>query len=101
MVKTITKADLAATISAKLGLSIAACEDLINHILVHSIDIICNNKKLHLKNFGSFEFHSKKERPGRNISKQQAVTIPARNVVRFSATRKLRQKINSSATTKD
>lgn len=93
--KTITKSDLANNISEKLGISVLACEDIINQTLEAIMNQASENNILHIKNFGSFSVHSKKPRPGMDISKQKAITIAEKTVLRFSATRKLRQLVNS------
>lgn len=91
---TITKYEIAKRVAGNTGLSVAYCEDVINKILSNVIEIIKGNHKLHIKNFGSFEVNNKSERPGRDISKNIEVTIPAKRVMKFSASRSLRKKIN-------
>jgi len=93
--KTITKSDLANNISEKLGISVLACEDIVNQTLEAMIKLASEDSTLHIKNFGSFSVHSKKPRPGMDISKKKAITIAEKTVLRFSATRKLRQQVNS------
>ena len=92
--KTITKADIVSRISSKLGVSASACESIVNKILESITDITSGGSSLHLKNFGSFAVFSKKSRPGRDIGKGKTVMIEEKKVMRFSATRSLKQKIN-------
>lgn len=91
---TITKADIAKKISSKLGLSINLSEEILSKIIESSIDLIVESEKLHIKNFGQFILSRKKSRPGQNISKKIEVIIPEKNVVRFSASRTFRNKLN-------
>ncbi len=92
--KTITKADISSRISSKLGISVSACESVVNKILESIIELIKDGDILHIKNFGSFGVYEKKSRPGRDIGKGKTVVIEEKRVMRFSATRGLKQRIN-------
>ncbi len=93
--KTVTKSDLANIVAQKLGLSTSSCEDIVNQVLESAINLVERGNALHIKNFGSFEIFTKKSRPGRNISKNTSVVIPEKKVMRFSASRTLRNTINN------
>lgn len=94
--KTVTRKDIAITISAKLGLSTSACEELVSKITTAITNLIINEKALYITNFGRFEVKSKKARPGQDIARKASVTIPAKNVVRFAPSRNLKEIINQS-----
>ena len=93
--KTVTKSDISNNISAKIGLSSSMCEDVINKILDIIIEFAEKGENVHIKNFGSFNFHSKKSRPGRDILKNKTVMIEEKKVHRFSSARSFRKAINS------
>ncbi len=93
--KTITKSDLACKISKEIGLSNAACEDLVSEIFTSLLDVVVDTQHLHIKNFGSFKIFNKKSRPGRDISKNKEITIEEKRVIRFSASRNLRNSLNN------
>lgn len=46
-----------------------------------------------LRNFGSFKKVHRPERPGRNPQTGESLTIPARNVLRFSPSAKLKEAV--------
>ena len=79
--KTITKADISARISSKLGISVSACESVVNKILESIIELVRNDDTLHIKNFGSFGVFEKKSRPGRDIGKGKTVLIEEKRVI--------------------
>lgn len=93
--KTITKADLAAKISSKLGFSQTSCEDIVSEIFQQLLNITATKGDIYIKNFGGFKLFTKAPRPGRNISKNESVLIEEKQVIRFSASRTLRNQMNN------
>lgn len=51
-------------------------------------------RRIKLRNFGTFEVIRTKPRPGRNPKTGKPYKIPARNVVRFRASKKMFKKVN-------
>ena len=67
-------------------------DDLINIIS----ELISQEKKVNIKNFGSFSVKLKKKRLGRNPKTKENFDIFPRNIIRFSASKKLKLKINNN-----
>ena len=66
-------------------------DDLINIIS----ELIYQEKKVNIKNFGSFYVKLKNKRFGRNPKTNEKFDILPRNTIRFSASMKLKLKINN------
>ncbi|MES2214898.1 MAG: HU family DNA-binding protein [Pseudomonadota bacterium] len=90
---TITKEKLSQKLHDKLGLSAAICEDLVSEIFVSAADIICSSTNLKIKNFGSFNISTKKERPGMDWVSGSSISIPERRVIRFTPSRNLKARL--------
>ena len=54
-----------------------------------------NDGKFSLVSFGSFQTKDQAERVGRNPKTGEPITISARKVVKFSASKSLKEKLNS------
>ena len=67
-------------------------DDLINIIS----ELIYQEKKVNIKNFGSFYVKLKNKRFGRNPKTKEKFDILPRNTIRFSASTKFKLKINNS-----
>jgi len=93
--ETITKEKIANLLKEKLGFSSLICEEITNSIFFEILDLSLNNKKLVLPNFGKFQVHSKRKRPGLNLQTREALEIEPRKVLRFNPSSFLKQKINS------
>jgi len=93
--RTIIKSDLTNVISQKLGISISSCEDIVNQVLESTIKLTEKGDILHIKNFGKFQVFTKKPRPARDILNNVSITIPEKTVLRFSASRTLKNYINN------
>ena len=72
----------------------------IQKITADLIDIISEliylEKKVNIKNFGTFSIKSKNKRIGRNPKTKENYDILPRNIIRFSVSAKLKSKINNS-----
>jgi len=91
---TLTKFEISKRIAEKTGLSTSIVEDVVTSIISEIIDITKLDYKLHVKNFGHFEIVKKSSRPGRDIGKNTVVMIPEKRVLKFSASRSLREILN-------
>lgn len=90
---TLTKADLADTLSEQIGLTkresrqvVEAFFDLISQRLTEAEDV-------KLSGFGHFATRQKTPRPGRNPRTGELVPIEARRVVTFHVSQQLRDKV--------
>jgi len=70
----------------------------IQKITEEIIEIITSNlkdqKKINLKNLGSFKVVLKKERDGRNPKTKEKFKIKSRNTIQFKVSESLKKKIN-------
>lgn len=78
-----TKADLVAQISEETGLekneASRAVESMMNWIKTS----LTNGQNVYLRGFGSFIVRERKQKTGRNISKNTTIIIPAHNTPSF------------------
>lgn len=88
-----TKADLVDKIAAKSGLTKVAAEKALNAFLAAMKDELLAEGKLNLTGFGTFSVVTRQARKGRNPRTGAVITIPASNVVKFKAGRKLKDSI--------
>ena len=78
-----TKADLVAKISDKLGMEkgdVQATVESFMHDVKASLE---NGSNVYLRGFGSFIIKTRAEKTGRNISKNTTIKIPAHNIPAF------------------
>ncbi len=95
----LTKAHLAELLFDQIGLNkreskelIDAFFDLITRSLVSGVDV-------KLSGFGNFQIRHKAPRPGRNPRTGEAIPIPARRVVTFHASHKLKEQVQGEEKT--
>ena len=88
---TITKAELADHLCAKLTLQKHDAKDLIEILFAEMKAALERGEEVKISGFGNFTTRKKKARPGRNPKTGEDVDISARRVVTFHAGMKLRQ----------
>ena len=90
---TLTRADLAETLHQDIGLSRAACADLVESILRFMCEALSNGENVKISGFGTFVLRDKGERIGRNPKTGVEVPIEPRRVLTFRASQMLRDRI--------
>ncbi len=94
MTKTLTRADLSASLYKQLGLSLQECNALVDSV----IDEICGSLErgdnVKLSSFGTFSLRKKNQRMGRNPKTGVEVPITSRTVLSFNASNLLKGKVN-------
>ncbi len=90
----VTKTMIAAHVADHFGFSKNFADDLVSSIFNEIIDIIIEDGKINIPNFGSFEIRSKQERPGVNMQSGARVTVSARNVIRFVPSKSIKERLN-------
>jgi len=90
---TLTRADLADIVHAKLGLSRAESATMVEQLLAHLCDALANGQNVKISGFGSFILRDKGERVGRNPKTGIEVPIAPRRVMTFRASQIMRDKI--------
>ncbi len=87
------KKDLSIKLKKKMGFSLSLSEKIVED-LISIISYGMREKKINLKNFGSFKTIDKKERIGRNPKTKESFTISKRKSIKFKPSRELIDKIN-------
>jgi integration host factor subunit alpha len=91
----LTKTIIAEKIQNKLDLSRTTTYELMEDYLEIIKETIEGGDDIMISGFGKFCVNEKKARKGRNPATDKAMTLPARRVVTFKCSGKLRNLINS------
>ncbi|TPV34699.1 integration host factor subunit beta [Paucihalobacter ruber] len=78
-----TKADLVAKISDKLGLEKGDVQATVESLMEEVKNSLESGNNVYLRGFGSFIIKKRAEKTGRNISKNTTIKIPAHNIPAF------------------
>ena len=90
----LVKKEISDKIHSIIGLSSKNIQDITDDVIKTLIEILIKNKKIHLKNFGSFHIIFKKERKGRNPKTKEKFIITSRNSIKFKPSNLIKQKIS-------
>ncbi len=99
--KTITRADLAESVYAQVGLSRNESSDLVEQLLDEMMDALVDGDNVKISSFGSFAVREKGERIGRNPKTGVEVAISPRKVLVFRASHVLKETINKATQAAD
>lgn len=94
--KTITRADLAESVYAQVGLSRNESADLVEQLLDEMMEALTTGDHVKISSFGSFAVREKGERIGRNPKTGVEVPISPRKVLVFRASHVLKDSINKA-----
>ena len=78
-----TKAEIVAKISDKLGVDKADVQAIVENFMDEIKGSLEKGDNVYLRGFGSFIIKTRAEKTGRNISKNTTITIPAHNLPSF------------------
>ena len=78
-----TKADIVANISNKLGLEKNEVQATVETFMDEVKSSLESGDNVYLRGFGSFIVKTRAEKTGRNISKNTTIKIPAHNIPAF------------------
>lgn len=78
-----TKADIVADIAEETGLERVEALKAVEAFMDSVKSSLSKGQNVYLRGFGSFIVKERAEKTGRNISKNQAIIIPAHNVPAF------------------
>ncbi len=78
-----TKADIVAKISEKLGLEKSEVQATVETFMEEVKTSLETGNNVYLRGFGSFIIKTRAEKTGRNISKNTTIIIPAHNIPSF------------------
>lgn len=90
---TLTRADIAANINRKIGLSRNESARLVESILDHLSDALAGGANVKISGFGTFVLRTKRERIGRNPKTGVEVPISPRRVLTFRASQTMRASV--------
>ncbi len=91
---TLTKTDIIAAIQTENGYTLKKSTDIVEILLEIIKRTLESGESVLVSGFGKFRVLDKKERKGRNPAKNEVMVLPARRVVRFNFSGKLRDKVN-------
>ena len=96
---TITKKNLVNKIAQKKGLHPNDVRNVIQSFLDEVIDTLGTGNRLEFRDFGVFEVVTRKQKIGRNPKKADVpIVIPARNAVKFTPGKKMKQFVETKET---
>ena len=78
-----TKAEIVAKISDKLGVDKADVQAIVENFMDEIKGSLEKGDNVYLRGFGSFIIKTRAEKTGRNISKNTTITIPAHYIPSF------------------
>ncbi len=90
----LSKKEIVNNIKSIIGFSSKRLEGLTDDIIDALIKTLCDEKKVNIKNFGSFNIFYKNKRKGRNPKTKEEFTISSRNSIKFKVSNQLKKKIN-------
>ena len=93
--KTLTRADLAEAVVAKIGLPRNESQELVEMVLGEISASLSHGESVKLSSFGSFGIRSKGERIGRNPKTGEEVPITPRRVLVFRPSNIMKDRINA------
>ena len=93
---TLTKADLIERIRSNNGLTMKRSTDIVEATIDIIKDTLASGDDVLISGFGKFHVKQKAERKGRNPATGEDLMLPARKVVTFKCSGKLRNKINGA-----
>ena len=88
------KGDLISKVAESADLTKAQATDAVNCVLDSVRDSLKGGEKAALLGFGTFSVTHKPERQGRNPRTGEAMTIKAKNVIKFKAGKELSESVN-------
>lgn len=94
MTKTLTKASIVDALYEHLEKNRLEIKNNVELLLDLMKKAVKKDRELLISGFGKFESYSKEPRRGRNPKTNEAITLPARKVVVFRLSRKLRTRLN-------
>ncbi|EJU34541.1 MULTISPECIES: HU family DNA-binding protein [Capnocytophaga] len=96
-----TKAEIVAKISEKLGVEKTEVQNIVEHFMDGIKESLESGDNVYLRGFGSFIIKARAEKTGRNISKNTTITIPAHNIPAFKPAKVFVQSIKTKVKVKE
>jgi nucleoid DNA-binding protein len=83
----VTRSKIAAEIARNHDLSLLKSQRILNTVLDIIVEAVGDDRRVTLKNFGSFDSYFSKERMGVNPLTREKISIPSKRRIRFKASR--------------
>ena len=96
MITTLTKAELADLLFARVGLNKREAKDMVETFFEEIRVQLENGESVKLSGFGNFQLRDKPQRPGRNPKTGKEIPISARRVVTFHPSQKLKTMVEKT-----
>jgi DNA-binding protein HU-beta len=90
-----TKAEIVAEIVNKTGIEKVAVEATVEAIMESIKTSMTNGDNVYLRGFGTFLLKNRKEKTGRNITRNTSVTIPAHVVPAFKPSKEFAAEVKA------
>lgn len=88
------KAELISAMAGKTSLTKKDTEITLNAFMEVIQEAVESGDKVQLIGFGTFEKRERAERQGRNPKTKELITIPAKSVPSFSASKQFKERVN-------
>ncbi len=88
-----TKADLVEIVSERVSCPKKEAEAAVDEIFALMRESLCRKEKVKIAGFGTFGVNEKRARRGRNPQTGETLTIAERNVLTFTASELLKERI--------
>ena len=85
------KKEIIYSLKSSIGTSYTNIQKITDDIIDILTNILIDQKKINIKNFGSFNIVHKNERIGRNPKTKEEFTITSRNAVKFKPSKEFKQ----------
>lgn len=89
----VTKKDLIERMAGELGITKQEAEKYVNFIFDEMSKTLTEKKTVDIYGFGKFTISRRNARTGINPSTKESIEIPATDVIKFKATKKLREAV--------
>ena len=88
-----TKKDIVRQISERADLPQVKTKQIVQWTFDAIVEILVQEGRIELRNFGVFEVKTRRPRKARNPKTEQAVDVPAKNVVTFQSGKKMEARV--------
>ena len=91
-----TKAEIISKISEKTGIEKVTTLAVVESLMAEIKDSIKENESVYLRGFGTFLAKKRKEKTGRNISKNTTIIIPAHHIPFFKPSKVFKKEVKNN-----
>ena len=96
-----TKADVVAKISEKTGVEKKEVMAIVEAFMSVVKNYICEGKNVYLRGFGTIYIKKRAKKPGRIISRNTTIMIPAHNIAAFKPAKSFANRLKKSVPVKE